>query len=68
MRAIISLARELGLEVVAEGVETESQQRFMLDLGDLFLQGYRLYRPIAPEALDQVFAGSASSDGADDTL
>ncbi|WP_300456052.1 EAL domain-containing protein [Accumulibacter sp.] len=67
VRAIFSLARELGLDIVAEGVETESQQRFLLDLGDLFLQGYRLYRPIAPEVLDQLFAGSASSGGAGDT-
>ena len=40
----------------------------MLDLGDLFLQGYRLYRPIAPEVLDQLFAGPASSASAGDTL
>jgi EAL domain-containing protein (putative c-di-GMP-specific phosphodiesterase class I) len=31
IRAILSLARELGIEVVAEGVETESQCRLLVD-------------------------------------
>lgn len=30
LRAILSLARELGVEVVAEGVETESQRRLLV--------------------------------------
>jgi EAL domain-containing protein (putative c-di-GMP-specific phosphodiesterase class I) len=33
VRGIMSLARELGIEVVAEGVETDEQRRHLLDLG-----------------------------------
>ena len=47
--AILSLAKALRVEVVAEGVETAAQQRWLADLGCAYGQGY-LYgraRPIA---------------------
>ena len=43
--AIISLAKALGLEVVAEGVETEDQRRIIERLGSDFGQGYLFGRP-----------------------
>jgi predicted signal transduction protein with EAL and GGDEF domain len=47
--SIIELARTLGLEVVAEGVETESQRRVLQDLGCGLAQGY-LFAPPRPAA------------------
>ena len=44
--AIISLARSLRLQVVAEGVETEEQARFLRLLGCDQLQGYLLCKPV----------------------
>ncbi len=44
-RAIITLGDTLGLEVIAEGVELESQQRELVELGCVAGQGYFYARP-----------------------
>jgi diguanylate cyclase (GGDEF)-like protein len=46
VRTIIALARNFGLRVVAEGVETEAQRDLLVRLGCDSLQGYLLYRPL----------------------
>ena len=43
--AILALARSLGLEVVAEGIETEQQLRILRDMGCVYGQGYLFGRP-----------------------
>ncbi len=48
--AVIGLGRQLGLAVVAEGVETEQQLQVLRDLGCTRAQGYLFYRPLTPEA------------------
>jgi diguanylate cyclase (GGDEF)-like protein len=45
-RAICKLAQALGIEVVAEGVETEEQAAIFTDLGCHELQGYLFARPL----------------------
>jgi EAL domain-containing protein (putative c-di-GMP-specific phosphodiesterase class I) len=45
--AIIGIAHSLGLSVIAEGVETEDQLRFLRDQGCERAQGYLLGRPMA---------------------
>jgi len=51
-RSIVFLARSLNLEVVAEGVETESQRRWLLAEGCVSMQGYLFSRPVPIEALE----------------
>ncbi len=50
--AIISLAHSLGLDVVAEGVETEDQLRLLEKLGCEYAQGYYFARPMPASALE----------------
>jgi diguanylate cyclase (GGDEF)-like protein len=47
--AIVGMARALGLKVVAEGVETEEQLRFLRSLRCDAYQGYYCSRPVPPE-------------------
>lgn len=47
--AIITLGSELGLQVVAEGVETEEQSEFLIGRGCALQQGYLFSKPV-PEA------------------
>jgi diguanylate cyclase (GGDEF)-like protein len=53
VRTIVNLAHSLGLSVVAEGIETESQYLALREMGCEFAQGYHFSRPIL---LDQVDA------------
>ncbi len=46
-RAVISLAMNLDLEVLAEGVETEAQQEFLISGGCERAQGFRFSPPMA---------------------
>lgn len=47
VRAILALARTLGIDTIAEGIETEDQRQALLELGCSFGQGYLLGRPSA---------------------
>jgi diguanylate cyclase (GGDEF)-like protein/PAS domain S-box-containing protein len=51
VRSTIDLGRNLGLEVVAEGVETQAIWDKLRDLGCNVAQGYFLSRPVPPEKL-----------------
>ena len=53
-RAIITLADSLGLDVVAEGVETEDHHRFLLAHGCRAFQGYLFGRPLALEDFERM--------------
>lgn len=51
-RTVIGLAHNLGLPVVAEGVETEAQFEFLLDCGCDLFQGFLLARPMPAQDLE----------------
>ncbi|HUS12644.1 MAG TPA: EAL domain-containing protein [Pyrinomonadaceae bacterium] len=46
-RSIIALGHNLGLSVIAEGVETEDQRQFLADEGCANFQGYLYHEPLA---------------------
>ncbi len=52
VRTIIVLGQSLGLAVIAEGVETEEQRRFLADNGCRLYQGYFFGRPVAIDAFE----------------
>lgn len=49
--AIISIAKGLGLKLVAEGVETETQKRYLARAGCQTFQGYYFHKPIRQPAM-----------------
>jgi diguanylate cyclase (GGDEF)-like protein/PAS domain S-box-containing protein len=54
--AIIELARALGMEAVAEGVENEEQRAFLVERGCPLAQGYLLGRPVPAEEIEPLLA------------
>src|SRR4249920_3106049 len=53
---IVQLARNLGLEPLAEGVETESQRRFLLEHGCMLGQGFYFSRAVPAEQIAELHA------------
>lgn len=49
VRSILALAGELGIDVIAEGVETEEQLQMLIHLGCPQAQGYLLGRPMSSQ-------------------
>ena len=54
VRTIIELARVLGMDVVAEGIETREQYLLLRQLGCRFGQGYLFARPLSTEAISEL--------------
>lgn len=52
--AVITLGSELGLQVVAEGVETTEQSEFLLGRGCTLQQGYLFSRPVPQAEFEQM--------------
>ena len=54
--AIVALAHQLGLSVIAEGVESEAQREFLIRHGCHAYQGYLFGRPVPIEELERALA------------
>jgi EAL domain-containing protein (putative c-di-GMP-specific phosphodiesterase class I) len=54
VQAMIDLAKAMGVEVTAEGVETDRQRAFLKSVGCNELQGYLLSRPLAADQVDRL--------------
>jgi len=66
--AIISIARGLGLNLIAEGVETESQARYLRSNGCLTMQGYLYHRPMPLDRFIDVLRAQALPAGVSNVL
>jgi EAL domain-containing protein (putative c-di-GMP-specific phosphodiesterase class I) len=57
---IITMARGFGLDVIAEGVETEAQHRLLAERGCTRCQGYLFGRPVPLDAFERALVPAAS--------
>jgi EAL domain-containing protein (putative c-di-GMP-specific phosphodiesterase class I) len=54
VRSIIGLAENLGMGVIAEGVESEEQLQELVGLGCLLGQGSLFHEPLTPELVEDI--------------
>ena len=60
IRFSISLAKEMHIKVIAEGVENEEQAAFLLQAGCAYAQGYFYSKPLPVSAFEELaFSGTA---------
>jgi diguanylate cyclase (GGDEF)-like protein len=64
VNAIVGLGNNLGLDVVAEGVETQAQEEFLSAIGCRFAQGFLFGRPAPAEAAEQMLLRSQAHKAA----
>lgn len=62
VRAIISMAHNLRLKVIAEGVETNEQLQFLVDLNCDAIQGYLLSKPAPSQEITPEFLAKKAAD------
>jgi diguanylate cyclase (GGDEF)-like protein len=60
--SIVQLARNLGLEPLAEGIETEEQRRFLLVHGCDLGQGFLFSRPVPAGGIEALYRASGADD------
>jgi EAL domain-containing protein (putative c-di-GMP-specific phosphodiesterase class I) len=58
--ALVELGHALGVDVVAEGVETEAQLEQLRELGCDAAQGYAIGRPVSEEQLDALLVAEVA--------
>ncbi|HYG32697.1 MAG TPA: EAL domain-containing protein [Methylophilaceae bacterium] len=61
VNSMISMSKELGIGVIAEGVETQAQLEYLKLKGCDIVQGYFHYAPMPPEEVDRQLANGAST-------
>ena len=59
IKAIISIARSMGVQTLAEGVETEEQKNFLASTGCDLVQGFFFRRPIPLETVLYIVRGDS---------
>lgn len=55
VKAIVSLAKALSMQIIAEGVENEPQKEFLRELGCYEVQGYLYAQPVTASKVIQFF-------------
>lgn len=60
VRSVVTLAHDLGMDVVAEGVETTEQAKWLSGVGCDRLQGYVISKPMPASAIKGFIAGTLS--------
>lgn len=56
IKTTIALAQSLGLQILAEGVETEEQRQFLIKNGCIYAQGYYFSKPLTVEEMAKFIA------------
>lgn len=62
IESIVSMAKNLSLPVIVEGVETQSELEFLDSLGCRYVQGYYFYKPMSREDFERVMADASIID------
>jgi diguanylate cyclase (GGDEF)-like protein len=61
VRMLVQLSQSYGIDIVAEGVETQRQADELMGLDCEYAQGFHFYRPMSAEAITNLLEGEAAA-------
>ena len=56
LESVVNMAKTMGLPIIVEGVETEGQKDYLMDLGCRYIQGYYFYKPMPVENFESLIS------------
>ena len=62
LEAVTRMANIMGLRMIAEGVETEDQINYLLNMGCIYGQGYFFYKPLPVEEIKRILLDENNVD------
>lgn len=62
IESVVNMARMMGLPIIVEGVETEKQEKILLNLGCRYSQGYYYYRPLSIPQFEELLSDERRLD------
>lgn len=65
VRSLVRMTRDLGMGLIAEGVENQAQEKFLRELGCPEAQGYLYGRPVPLSILEEILDNSGDNHGLD---
>jgi EAL domain-containing protein (putative c-di-GMP-specific phosphodiesterase class I) len=63
VRSIVTMAHDLGLKLIAEGVERNEQLEFLRDLRCDYIQGFLFSKPMSGDAFEALLGGRSRAEG-----
>lgn len=62
IESVVNMARLMGLPIIVEGVENQRQEKFLLQLGCRYTQGYYYYRPLPIDRFEELLSDERRLD------
>lgn len=62
LESVVNMAKMMGLPVIVEGVETQTQENFLLELGCRYIQGYYYYKPLPITQFEELLSDERRLD------
>lgn len=62
IESVVNMARLMGLPIIVEGVENQKQEKFLLQLGCRYTQGYYYYKPLPIDQFEELLSDERRLD------
>lgn len=62
LESVVNMAKIMGIPIIVEGVETQLQEKFLLELGCRYIQGYYYYKPLPIEQFEELLSDERRLD------